>query len=453
MFRNFAIPILSLFLLILHNSFINPNKTADRPKNQALEYEDATSITLVNVHVVDIEKRRILKNKDIVIEGKTIKKIFTHQSGRLYDTDRIIEGNESYAVPSICDMHHHLTPSDFDFSGVTPKRQHEILQEQKFYGIQAILNPNISLEAARFISAQRGDTDLPYAEMTGPSIGPENGWGSHQVKNKEGITRIIDELKEMGVRSVKFTYDDMSWLGGQMPVLDPGLLKYIIDYSHSKNMLAIAHVPDLSKAKQLLKFGLDGLVHGIISEKVDDEFLALLKRNNAIYIPTMAVYKTSFNFQESVRDQFKYDIWDRYPQNVQDSLSNDASGKMWNSWWPRAGSLRSSLANLYWNTQAVYKSGNLVMMGSDTGTPGVLPGISAYYEMELMEQSGLRPYEVLECATLNPLKFLDLYPAQGKIEQGAEANMILLKNDPTLTVKNIGSSWLVIHRGVVVSER
>ena len=411
------------------------------------------SIALSNVHVVDIENRTIIKNQDIIIEGSLIKEVRPHKPDQIFQTDTIIQGKGSYVIPSICDMHHHMTPSDFDFSGNTPERQIEIVQDQLQYGIQAIMNPNISLEATNFILDEKRVGESPYVILTGPSIGPKNGWGSHQVSSKEEITSIIEQLHTMGIQLVKFTYDDLSWLGGQMPVLEPELLKHILETAHSKSMKAIAHVANLSKAKELLRMGLDGLVHGIVSEKVDAEFLSLLKENGAFYIPTTAVYETSFDFQGSVRNQFEYNIWSEFPEVFRDSLSNDASRDMWNNWWPKAKTLNYSLSNIYRNTKAVYESGNIVMMGSDTGTPGVLPGISAYYELELLEKSGLTPYEVLECATVTPLRYLDLYPKQGKIAKGARANMILLKKDPTISVKNITSSWLVFYNGTLVSIR
>ena len=418
-----------------------------------IEYEDGPSITLSNVHIVDIENRKIIRSCDIVIEGELIKEVRSHTPSQKIQSDTVIQGNGAFVIPSICDMHHHMTASDFDFSGNTPDRQFKILENQVKYGIQAVMNPNISLEATQYILDQKQKLYAPSVALTGPSIGPKNGWGSHQIETKAEISEFIDLLHNKGIRYVKFTYDDMGWLGGQMPVLEPELLRYIIEYSHINGMRAIAHVADLAKAKELLRFGVDGLVHGIVSEKVDGEFLSLLKENDAFYIPTTAVYKTSFDFQESVKEQFEYNIWNEFPKEFRDSLTNNASRDMWNSWWPKAANLRHKLANIYWNTKTVYESGNNLMLGSDTGTPGVLPGISAYYEMELMEESGLSPYEVLECAIINPLRYLNRYPGQGKIEKGAQANMILMNNDPTDTIKNIDSAWLVLYKGSVATVR
>ncbi len=453
--KTFQQPYLLLTFIILALSI--PVNTCNASTVLAVDHpkylEDSPTMILSNVHIVDIENRRVIKNQDILIEGDRIREIKQHEPSPKYQSDTVIQGNGSFVIPALSDMHHHLTSSDFDFTANTPGRQAKILEEQIKYGIQGILNPNISLEAVNYLKAGSKELNEVLLEMTGPSIGPKNGWGSHQVSTKEEITTIIDTLLEMGIRTVKFTYDDMSWLGGQMPVLNSELLKHIVEYAHSKGMKTMAHVTDLERAKELLRYGLDGLVHGIVSDRVDEEFLELLKANNAFYIPTTAVYETSFNFQQSVKRQFEYNIWEEFSEEFTDSLSNDASRDMWNSWWPKAASLKTNLSHIYWNTKAVYDSGNLVMMGSDTGTPGVLPGISAYYEMELMEESGLSPYEVLECAVVSPMKYFGRYPLQGLIKNGAKANMMLLENDPTVSVRFIKSAKMVIHNGKIVSSR
>jgi hypothetical protein len=51
------------------------------------------------------------------------------------------------------------------------------------------------------------------------------------------------------------------------------------------------HAPILEHAKVALRSGADGLVHGIISEPVDDEFLALMRRNRATYTATLSLYE------------------------------------------------------------------------------------------------------------------------------------------------------------------
>ena len=49
----------------------------------------------------------------------------------------------------------------------------------------------------------------------------------------------------------------------------------------------------MSYAKQALRAGVDGLVHGIISDPVDEEFIALMKKNQAIYMTTHSIFEAA----------------------------------------------------------------------------------------------------------------------------------------------------------------
>ena len=349
----------------------------------------------------------------------------------------------------IADLHHHLSSSDFDFGGNTPERQLQILKDQKHFGIQAILNPNISLEATSYLLSADSLQNYPSFELTGPSIGPKNGWASHQLESESEIDAILQKVDSLGLEHVKIAYDDMSWLGGSLPKLQPELLNYCISQARKRNLKVLVHAPNLKDAKAVLKLGADGIIHGIVDEKIDEEFIQLMKKNNAIYIPTTALYSTCFNFRESVSNQFKYDSRHYFEEAYKDSLSNQASAATWQQWWPKSSELGYQLANVNYNTKKAYESDLNVMLGSDTGTPGVMPGVSALYEMELMEKSGLNTYDVLECSVLNPLKFLGVYRTAGSIGAGKKANLIILKRNPTQTMENMKSIRMVVHNGKI----
>lgn len=410
------------------------------------------SIRYMNVHILDIANKKVLKNRTIITKGDKITSVTKKITGENISVDTIINCNGAFVIPMITDMHHHLTTGDFDFQGNTPKKQLEILKDQKKFGIQAVLNPNVSIEATRALLNVSNNSKFPHTSLTGPSIGPKGGWGSHSVTTKDEILVIVDSLSRMGTKHIKFTYDDMAWLGGNMPVLSDELMEYLIITAHNKNMKVLAHVTDMQKAKKLLRYGIEGIVHGIISEEVDEEFLKLMKRNRAIYVPTTAMFETCFDFQKSVKEQFQFDNWNYFNKAYRDSLTNSNSASMWESWWPDARQLKHSIGNVYLNTKKVQESGNIVFLGSDTGTPGVLPGVSALYEMVLMEKSGLSPYEVLDCAVTQPLKFLGLNNLQGCIKRNMYANMIFLREDPTLSIENIKSTWMIVHNGKIISH-
>ncbi|WP_169301353.1 amidohydrolase family protein [Pontimicrobium aquaticum] len=432
---------LTLFLTLIANISLSQN-----------------AILLENVNIVNLEKKRIDKNKSILVVDNKIVDVSKTKRTLLKKFDgKIIDCKGSYAIPSLVDMHHHMTMGDFNFSGGgSTKKQLEVLEQLVLYGVQAILNPNNPIGVSSEVIEKVKDkaNKYPFTYFTGPSIAPKNGgWGSYYVENNTEVIKIIDSLHSLKFRHVKFTYDDMSWLGGEHPIFDKELMKFLINYAHSKDMKVLVHVADLEKAKTVLRLGVDGLVHGIVTEKVDDEFLKLMQKNNAIYIPTATIYETSFNFQKSVKRQFKFDVWNSYTEKYEDSLTNDASNKQWNTWWPKAESLKYQLENLYFNTKKVQESGNILITGTDAGTPGVITGVSIYNELSLTQKAGVDTFEILKATIKNPLEFLGLYKYTGELKKNKLANLIIMKKNPIDDIDNINSSWLILYKGKIVSKK
>src|SRR5258708_4552551 len=67
------------------------------------------------------------------------------------------------------------------------------------------------------------------------------------------------------------------------------IVKATGDAAHAAGVPLAVHATELIVAKAALRAGADFLVHSVEDEPVDDEFLALAKRNHALYCPTLFV--------------------------------------------------------------------------------------------------------------------------------------------------------------------
>jgi hypothetical protein len=56
----------------------------------------------------------------------------------------------------------------------------------------------------------------------------------------------------------------------------------IIDEAHKQNLRAYVHAPGLQHAREALRAGVDGLVHSVVSDPLDDEFIALKKKSSRV---------------------------------------------------------------------------------------------------------------------------------------------------------------------------
>jgi adenine deaminase len=85
---------------------------------------------------------------------------------------------------------------------------------------------------------------------------------------------------------------------------------------------------------------------------------------------------------------------------------------------------------------ALSQSGALLMSGTDTAVPMMVPGFSLHNELETMVDIGLSPYDVLRTSTYNPALYLDQLDEFGTIEEGKRADLVLLKGNPLEDITN-----------------
>jgi len=72
-----------------------------------------------------------------------------------------------------------------------------------------------------------------------------------------------------------------------------------------------------------------------------------------------------------------------------------------------------------------------LMLGTDTfGFPFCIAGKSAHDEMDIMQGSGLTPFQVLQSATVNPARFFGQENEFGTIAVGKRADLLLVEDNP-----------------------
>ena len=85
---------------------------------------------------------------------------------------------------------------------------------------------------------------------------------------------------------------------------------------------------------------------------------------------------------------------------------------------------------------ALRRAGVPLLAGTDSFDGFDISGFSLHQELELLVQSGLKPVEALQTATVNPAKFLGEERDWGAVEEGKLANLVLLDADPLEDIRN-----------------
>jgi imidazolonepropionase-like amidohydrolase len=95
------------------------------------------------------------------------------------------------------------------------------------------------------------------------------------------------------------------------------------------------------------------------------------------------------------------------------------------------------------------RAGVRIATGSDFGGGSVRAGHLAW-EIELLVQAGLQPWEALAAATWRGGELMG-EPSAGRIVVGAPADFVLLHGDPLSDPAACWRVWAVFQRGVRVS--
>jgi imidazolonepropionase-like amidohydrolase len=99
-------------------------------------------------------------------------------------------------------------------------------------------------------------------------------------------------------------------------------------------------------------------------------------------------------------------------------------------------------------TQLFDEAGVQMLAGSDCGgSVWEVFGASLHEEFDLLAQAGLSPLKVLQMTTLNGARFYDRQATAGSVDEGKEANLVLLDANPVESVQNLHKVYAVVRGG------
>ena len=99
--------------------------------------------------------------------------------------------------------------------------------------------------------------------------------------------------------------------------------------------------------------------------------------------------------------------------------------------------------------RAFVAAGGLLLAGPDpTGNGGVVPGFGDLREIELLVEAGFTPEQAVRVATLNGATYLGLQRRIGSISPGKDADLVVVKGDPSRAITDVENVELVFKDGV-----
>jgi imidazolonepropionase-like amidohydrolase len=98
------------------------------------------------------------------------------------------------------------------------------------------------------------------------------------------------------------------------------------------------------------------------------------------------------------------------------------------------------------NLRALHRLGARIVYGTDLGNTGTAPGIDER-ELRLLAEAGLSPAEIVEAATRAGADLLGL-PDLGRLQVGARASLLALREDPLADASALARPAFVLIDGV-----
>jgi imidazolonepropionase-like amidohydrolase len=212
----------------------------------------------------------------------------------------------------------------------------------------------------------------------------------------------------------------------------------------------IVHATQLATARDALDAGAALLVHSVETDDVDDAFIAALKRNGTIVIPTLTV-------REGYADVFLgRSLAARYPLECVDPDTRaklervlPESRRQRGAERVRSGVWDRQRATMERNLRRLRAAGIPIAMGTDAGNPGTAHGPSVYREMEAMQQAGMTAAEVFASATIVAARAMGIEREAGSVAPGKRADLLVLDADPTADIANARRVRLVVRNGAL----
>jgi imidazolonepropionase-like amidohydrolase len=354
-------------------------------------------------------------------------------------------------MPTMNNIHVHMGYEGYVSWSVenhTPENVLNHLEREAFYGVGTALamgeQPvDFAIEfqqnqlAGKFAPAARF---FFAAGMAPPGGGPDSlliqGTGPlhavYEVSTTEEAVAAVRKIAAKNIKELKFWVDNRDNTRGSMKKMPPEVYAPLIEEAHKHGMLVHAHATNLEDQKGVVKAGVDVLVHTLAAEKVDDEFIAILKAKKPYWTPVMGLGDRS-----ELCDGDDGFIEQVLPESV---IADIKAGKTWLPSPPCSVPASTQFVqreeNLRYNFPKYIAAGARIVLGTDAGVSAKYSfGFAEHHEIGMYVRLGLRPAEAIIASTSRPTEVLRIKDA-GVLAQGKRADFIVLRENPLENIRN-----------------
>ena len=457
-------PKLSVLLLL---SFVSVT-FAQAPDRQQFIRTEAPIIALTHVRVIDGTGAAAKDDQTIVISEGKIQSVTSSANAKIPANAQTMDLTGYTVLPGLVGMHNHMF---FPMGGSPPMYSNMGSSFPRLYlanGVTTIrttgsVAPYTDLEIKKLIDA--GTMIGPKMHITAPYL---EGVGSftpvmHTLADANDARRMVNFWADQGATSFKaymnITRDE---------------LRAVVEEAHKRGLKVTGHLCSIGY-KEAAEIGIDNLEHGLMA---DSEFVANKQPDKCptgVSASLRQLDLTSAPVQETIRTLVAKNVAVTSTLPVFEAggapLSQNGIGAASALLNPRVLAVMNTDARVRYLQararvpaqgdnvallrkgmdfeRAFVQAGGLLIAGLDpTGNGGIVAGFGDLREVELLVEAGFTPVEAIKIATLNGAKFLGEEARIGSIVPGKQADLMVVKGNPTASISDIEKVEIVFKDGV-----
>ncbi len=432
---------------------------------------DAPVVALTHVRVIDGTGAAPIEDQTIVLRKGKIESLGAASSAKVPSDAQVLDLHDYSVIPGLVGMHDHMFypmgnvifgemgysfPRLYLAAGVTTIRT------------TGSIEPYTDLELKKRIDS--GVMPGPKMHVTGPYLEGAGSWAPqlHQLSGPDEAVKTVNFWLDQGVDNFKaYMFITRAELGAA------------IQAAHKRGAKVTGHLCAVN-FREAADLGIDDLEHGLF---VDTEFLpgkkpdvcpdepedpagmAKLDVNSGPLHETIAYLVQHHVAVTSTLPVFEMGSFTGRPtmqKRILDALSPDArsavlanrvrssdSGFLRKNYGSDESPLPAAFKKELEFEYAFSKAGGLLLAGLDpTGMGGVIAGFGDQREVELLVEAGFTPVEAIHIATYNGAQYLGELDRIGTIAPGKQADLVVIKGDPSKKIEDIENVETVFKDGV-----
>ena len=430
---------------------------------------DAPVVALTHVRVIDGTGTAARDDQTVVMSRGKIESASDAASANVPKDAQVVDLHGYSVIPGLVGMHDHMFYPMGD--GIFGEMGFSFPRLYLASGVTTIrttgaLEAYTDLELKKLID--KGETPGPKIHVTGPYL---EGPGSfavqlHQLTGADDATKTVNFWLDQGVDNFK-----------AYMFITPPELSAAVAAAHKRGAKVTGHLCSIG-FREAAAIGIDDLEHGLLvdpeffpwkkpgecPEKLDYEFLSKLDVQSGPVHDTIVDLVQHHVAVTSTLPVFEMSVPGRptIQRRILDALSPDARSALLNN-KVRAGDAnlirqRYHGASSPWAAafekemefeHAFVQAGGLLLAGLDpTGMGGVIAGFGDQREVELLVEAGFTPVEAIHIAIANGAQYLGELDRIGTIAAGKQADLVVIKGDPSKKIEDIENVETVFKDGV-----